>query len=282
FGTDTIKTFEWYRGYMEKLLDQLIASGVIPVVMAIPPYKKTPLLDSWAHTLNAMVRGFAEQRQIPFVDFHTPMLSLPGFGLAPDQIHPNIYYPDASSGGCYFTTKGLEYGFNLRNLLTLEAFDRVRRAMFEPETTLDPTPPPLPDGDGSIEKPFVIDGFPYSDRRNTALSPHRVLASYSGCNATQDESGPEYVYRFELNRKTRIRAIVLDGDGGSVDVDLHLLAGAPTEAACLERNDKTINAELDSGVYYLVLDTYVSGGTELPGEYLLVIHRCLDDDDYCL
>ena len=88
-------------------------------------------------------------------------------------------------------------------------------------------------GDGSPDASFVIDELPFTDLRNTAMSPHSNLSSYTGCEAQQDESGGEYLYELVLDKPTRIRAMVFDR--GDVDVDIHLLDETATEAGCLMR-----------------------------------------------
>ena len=60
-------------------------------------------------------------------------------------------------------------------------------------------------------------------------------------------------------------------DGADTDIDLQLLDSSGGGAGCLYRNDKEITATLQPGTYYLVLDTYVAGGAEQVGEYLLVL-----------
>jgi hypothetical protein len=125
-------------------------------------------------------------------------------------------------------------------------------------------------GSGSRDDPFLIEHFPFRDRRNTLFSEQRVLNRYSGCDAPQDESGPEYVYRIELESPQSLRFLVFDR--GDVDIDLHLLDDSLTESGCLDRAHQSMTARVPAGVSYLSLDTFVSSsGEEMAGEYLLVI-----------
>ena len=42
-----------------------------------------------------------------------------------DNLHLNVYAPTGAARGCVFTAAGLQYGHNVRNLLTLQALDVV-------------------------------------------------------------------------------------------------------------------------------------------------------------
>ena len=138
---------------------------------------------------------------------------------------------------------------------------------------------PNPDGEGagdggdvqtgSIDTPFLIDvsdsGADFFDRRDTRDSPSDVIDSYPPNSL--DQSGPEYVYRFSLPSRMRVRALLAPGQEG-VDVDLHLVrAFSPVDL--IERGDDKASAVLDPGTYYLVADTY--GGEAQAGPYALSV-----------
>jgi hypothetical protein len=53
------------------------------------------------------------------------------------------------------------------------------------------------------------------------------------------------------------------------------------ESGCLTRDDTIIEYDLSPGTYHLVLDTYVSGGQALSGEYLLTVMTCAAGDPAC-
>ena len=92
---------------------------------------------------------------------------------------------------------------------------------------------------------------------------------YDGCQATQDESGPEIVYRLELAAATHLAAYVVDR--GTVDVDVHILAGAIDGASCVARGHQSAVADVGPGTVYIVVDSFVSGGVIHDGEYVLAL-----------
>ncbi len=264
YGTNDIQNrdIDGYALQMWDLIDGVIDRGIIPILSTIMPRDDDADADAWVPRYNAVVRALAQGRQVPLVDLHRRLLPLPDHGLGPDRLHPSV----APAGACDLRPAGLGYGYNIRNLLTLTALDRARRALSEPA----PDPPvPRPAPRGTIDDPFVIDRLPFTDLRDTRDAIGDDLDAYPGCDAPQDESGPEVVYALDLDRPTVVRARVYDRD--PVDIDVHLLADGLDGGACLARNHRTIEASLGAGTWYFVLDTFVDGGVERSGEYLFTL-----------
>jgi hypothetical protein len=116
--------------------------------------------------------------------------------------------------------------------------------------------------DGSHECPFRIESFPFEDSGDTSLSTVDLFDVYN-CS-TADESGPEIVYLFTIDRTCSIAASVTDGD--TVDVDIHLL-DADDALACLDRDDTNFDIAVGPGRYFFMADSYVSDGTVLAGPF---------------
>lgn len=126
--------------------------------------------------------------------------------------------------------------------------------------------------DGTLQHPFLIPGDPllpdYRDSRDTRTAPSDVFDTYPGYPQI-DESGPEFVYRLRCHRRTVVRARIGPEPSGT-DVDLHLLSSVnPT--VLVTRGHRELRAVLEPGDYYLVLDTFVSGGVAKLGRYDLVV-----------
>ena len=265
YGTNDVgyHNIDWFGTNMLNLVDYLGAAGVVSILSTIPPRDDSASADAEVPRHNAVIRGIAQAYQLPLVDFHRELIDIPGHGLWGDGVHPNVY----SGGGCIFTSVGLGYGHNLRNLITIEALARVVALVVDGGAAPDVASRSL-EGQGTHADPFIISELPFADRNDTALSTQREVDSYSGCSAEQDESGPELVYRLDLASATTIRALVIDR--GEVDIDIHLLAGGSSGAECLLRDHQVIVTSLAAGSYYLNLDSFV-GEIEHSGEYLLVV-----------
>jgi len=117
---------------------------------------------------------------------------------------------------------------------------------------------------GTVSNPIVIGGFPYDTFDSTGGAGSDQFDSYS-CAPGTNESGPERVYRINVNQSGTLTATITDDAG--IDIDIHILASADA-GDCMDRDDVTATAQLSSGTYYLVADTYV-GNSEYPGGYSL-------------
>ncbi len=262
-----------YYEDMVALLDGLTDQGIVPALMAIPRRGDDATADWWVPAWNDVIRGLARSRQLPFIDLHLALQDLPGQGLAGDGVHMST-----GGGGCDLTGDGLLHGNNVRNLAFLQALDRLLAVAIEGEPSLDPDEPLLA-GAGSPGSPFEVPSLPFTHLADTSASPHSNLDLYTGCASDADESGPEYLYRLELDEPTRLRVLVLDLPG--VDIDVHLLDGTATEEGCLERDHHLVETTLDPGTYHLALDSWVDGAEVLDGEYMVVVTTCHPDDPAC-
>jgi hypothetical protein len=272
FGTNDLESRN-LGGFAENLFaiaDQLIAAGTVPLFSSVPPRDDDAADDAWVPRYNAVARGVAQARQVPFMDLHRELLGLTGHGMAGDGIHLDTYV----AGGvrpCALTADGLRHGNNVRNLVTLEALSRAVLA-------LDGSPPDAAAlsqrGAGTRDDPFVIDALPFTDLRSTATAGESRIDRYGGCGAAQDESGPEVVYRLVLPRQARVRAMVFSR--GGADIDVHVLDGSATGEGCRARDDTGVSVVLPAGTWHLSLDSFVpkGGGARakpMSGEYLLVV-----------
>ncbi|PRQ10097.1 SGNH/GDSL hydrolase family protein [Enhygromyxa salina] len=276
-----------YFANMSDLLDILIDAGIVPIVFGISRRLDSESADLWVQTYNAVSRGLAQARSIPFIDLRLATEPLPNHGISGDGLHLEGF----SDGPCLFSPEGLTHGYNMRNLIALEGLDRTRRSLeSDGESNGDPTPDVDPDIDepailleglGDVDAPLEIPALPFADTNTTVNAPSLLLDVYSGCGSVADESGPENIYRLVLAEVTPIRAMVLDRAG--VDIDIHVLDDTASEIGCIARADRLIELTLDPGTYYFSLDTYVDGqAVEQSGEYTFVVLACEAGDVDCL
>jgi hypothetical protein len=265
FGTNDLGRMDLdrYGGDLLDIADQLLASGVIPIYSTIPPRGDDSSAQARVPLYNAVVRAVAQGRRFPLVDLYRELLGIQGWGLAGDGIHLDV----DPAGACVFSAAALGHGHNVRNLRTLEALDRAAQVVLNGASAPDAIAP-IRLGTGTAADPIVVDALPFADLRDTRAGA-RGIAAYPGCAASQDESGPEIDYRFEVTQPITIRAAIVDR--GDVDVDLHLTGDPASGGACLSRHDRELTAILEPGTYHLIVDSFVGSGTEHAGEYLLVV-----------
>lgn len=265
---------------MASLLDQVEGAGVIPILTGLNPREAEEEASRWVPVYNAVTWGLAEQRQVPWINLFQATVDLPERGLLSDGLHGNVYREGGVAQPCVFDAEGLRYNYNVRNLLTLEALDDARRTVLEGAEAPD-DPGPALQGAGTAADPWVIDRLPFTHSADTATAPlASAWGGYPSCDRGQDESGPEAVYRLEVAAPQGVRFIVLDR--GAVDIDMHLLRGAASPEACVSRHDRQVQRRLEAGVWYVVLDTFASGGVPRAGGYLLAVVPCEADDPECL
>jgi hypothetical protein len=260
------------------LIEQLEAQGIVPIVTGLNPRSDSAAAARWVPTYDAVTRAIAERKQLPYINLYRGSVDLPNKGLVSDGVHGNSHYVNGKAQPCVFTATGLQYNYNVRNLLTIQMLDVAKRVVIDGAAAPDAIPAGWK-GSGSASDPIIIDQLPFTHSASTLASPHSVIGSYPGCKAAQDESGPELVYRLELKAPTPVRMAVFDGAG--VDVDIHLLGAKPTGDDCIDRDDRIIERTLPAGVSHVVVDTFTSSAGPQSGEYSLVVVACEPGDPDC-
>lgn len=117
-----------YARRLVHLIEELEELGVVPVLGTASP-RRTRSRDRWIQRFNAITAAIAHHWQLPYIDYYGAMSELPRKGLARDGVHPNVLGQGGVRAACQLTEKGLRYGTNVRNLLTLEMLDTLRRTV---------------------------------------------------------------------------------------------------------------------------------------------------------
>ena len=270
FGTNDIEvgSLHHFANSMFDIVDWLIGRGVIPILFTIMPRDDGPKPSAAVPRYNAVIRGLAQGRQVPLVDYHHELLSLPGHGLVSDGVHPSAYRGRLGRDACDFSPQGLRHGFNLRNLLALQALHRVSRILTDPAAAPEPEGEPLA-GTGTAQDPFLVDQLPFVDARAVSGGPD--TSPHAGpCPSARPATGPRLFYRMTIRKQTTVWAIGFDR--GGVEVDLGLLRGLPGASRCLKHHSRVIVAMLQPGTYTLAMSpvTRADGGAGR-GESLLAL-----------
>lgn len=258
---------------MVTLIDDLLDDGTIPILYGITRRADSATAQLWVASYNAVIRGLAQSRQIPFIDLYEAVEPLPDHGLSSDGIHLLAF----GQGACRLHDEGLQWGYNMRNLVSLQSLDRAMAVLVDDAELLDEEAPVFT-GDGSPADPIMVDAFPFAHSADTADVGVSEIDAYPPCDDA-DESGPEVRYRLQLDEPTPLRIIVLDGLG--VDVDVHIVEADGDGDSCLARANRRIEGTLPAGTWDIVVDTFSSGGESFTGEYLMVALPCDAGDEAC-
>lgn len=125
---------EMFVEALPRVIDGLLAQGVVPLVSTIPPRADAPAMRDRVPVINRAIRALAESRQVPVMDLYTALLPLPKHGLVADGIHLASAWEKGAPRSCRLTPDALQSGMNVRNLVMLQALDRARRFLVAGES----------------------------------------------------------------------------------------------------------------------------------------------------
>ena len=125
-----------YLSRLVYLIEQLEEMGVVPILGSALP-RRNAYRDRWIRRFNAVTEAVATHWSLPYIDYHGAMATLPRKGLARDGVHPNVLGQGGVRAACQLTEKGLRYGNNVRNLLTLQMLDALRNTIADADAGTD-------------------------------------------------------------------------------------------------------------------------------------------------
>ena len=113
-----------FQSYLNQIVQATINRGIIPVLTTFP--NGADYYPSQADEFNNVIRSIASTEQIPLIEFRNPALNLPDRGVGGDKFHLSM-----NGTSYYIALTGDQnlYGLTLRNLLTLQALDDLRREL---------------------------------------------------------------------------------------------------------------------------------------------------------
>ena len=116
----------FYRENAIRVIEESLNQGVIPVLTTFVVLPDNP---DYANSLafNNTLIDLAEQYDIPLINLWRAVQNLPRYGIGPDFTHLS----HAVGEFCTFTGSELRLGGTLRNLLTVQALDWIRREVME-------------------------------------------------------------------------------------------------------------------------------------------------------
>lgn len=118
---------------LEAIVSSLVSRSIVPVLSTLPPRIDTQGTFDRVLAMNARIARVARARHLPLLNLWRALTrrEMVEQGLFPDGIHLNVlggwgigYWAGQSMA---LSAEGVKYGANLRNLLTLQLLDRLRR-----------------------------------------------------------------------------------------------------------------------------------------------------------
>ncbi|MCB9607297.1 MAG: SGNH/GDSL hydrolase family protein [Polyangiaceae bacterium] len=240
FGTNDIEigALHHYADKLFDLVEQLERAGTLPVLYTIMRRADRAKAGREVPRYNAVIRGVATALQVPLVDYHAALEPLPKHGLSGDGIHPSTYQGPAGRDPCDFSEQGLKFGYNVRNWLSLQVLERLRRVQLG-KYRADQVA--AWSGDGSGKAPWVAPGLPLVD-----FQPLQAELAPSACD---DESTKGVSYRVKIERAGRYRLLGFDR---GLESDVEIYDEAQPDA-CVGRDARKLVVDLKPGSYRVEL-----------------------------
>ncbi|MBZ0303900.1 MAG: SH3 domain-containing protein [Anaerolineae bacterium] len=114
---------EEYESYMNTIVQDTLNHGVIPILTTFPNRQDFHWNESVV--FNDIIRRIASREQMPLIELRDPALALPDQGVGPDKFHLS----QKDSGRLVFDQDERQWGLSLRDLLTLQMLDTIRRSV---------------------------------------------------------------------------------------------------------------------------------------------------------
>ncbi|HLY28252.1 MAG TPA: SGNH/GDSL hydrolase family protein [Aggregatilineales bacterium] len=112
-----------FNTYMRYIVKDTLDRGIIPVLSTTAENKAYP---DKARLFNQIVVGLAHQKNLPLINLQAALAKLPSQGLDTDGIHLTRGALDKSA---FFDAQDLQFGYTMRNLITLQALDIIQKSI---------------------------------------------------------------------------------------------------------------------------------------------------------
>lgn len=154
-----------FRAGLTTIVRETAERGVVPILSTIPDRTDESAFAGRVTSYNQVILDIAAAERVPVINYWRAMQALPNKGLSGDRIHPSTYN---NSSADVFTVEGLRYGYNLRNLLTLQTLAAVKSGVAGGSTVPAPAPAPIPTPVPSFSLRHNVTNFVNGTRGTTA------------------------------------------------------------------------------------------------------------------
>lgn len=115
-GTNDQYYWQDFENNYRQIVEYSISQGVVPILTT--KVDDTDANTVGANYINNVIRKLSQTYSVPLLDLRQALTPLPNKGLMDDNLHLNLP-PDGKTG--IFDAQHLAYGYNMRNLITLQA-----------------------------------------------------------------------------------------------------------------------------------------------------------------
>jgi hypothetical protein len=112
-----------FNNYLTQVVNLTISQGIVPVLTTFT--YADDYYPAQSQAFNGVIRSIAASQQIPLIDLQGAAANLPGRGVGSDKFH----LTQRSDDWINLTGDENQYGSIMRNLITLQALDNLRRSL---------------------------------------------------------------------------------------------------------------------------------------------------------
>jgi len=125
FGTADVLTMtpQQFNVYLRFIVKDTTDRGIVPLLSTFPANANEP---DRSRQINQVIINLAKEKYLPIMNLDAALDSLPNHGLEGDGIHLTVP-PNGASG--YFTPDNMQFGYTMRNLVTLQALEAVWKSL---------------------------------------------------------------------------------------------------------------------------------------------------------
>jgi hypothetical protein len=117
-----VMTVDEFETNLETIVETTLSYNMVPILFTIPPIQRSPYDET---PFNYAIIRVSQKYDVSVVNYWLAVQPLPNQGISSDQIHPSG--PPSNAGTTLFTPEYLQYGYTMRNLVTLQGLDMLLR-----------------------------------------------------------------------------------------------------------------------------------------------------------
>lgn len=182
-----------FRASLAQVVTDTINAGVIPVLSTIPPRRDNATYGARVAAYNDAIIALAAAQQVPLWDY---WLALNDPSMLSQGMDSGGFYPSVGGGSAaVFTTTGLRYGYNQRNLTAVQVLGHLKAVVYDdgpadsggssdagPATDVPDASDVIdaPDVVDVVDAPYVVDALDVADAGTVADGGAADDVSYTG------------------------------------------------------------------------------------------------------
>jgi LysM repeat protein len=125
-GTNDVSNWQHFEANYRPIIEFTLAQNIVPILVNKGDDLESSKYGAPFGAINAAIAKLSQEYGLPLADVHSAIQALPNKGFLSDGFH---YNAPPSGRSVSFAGEAMAYGHTVRNLVTLQALDAVRRVL---------------------------------------------------------------------------------------------------------------------------------------------------------